>query len=72
MQPTGYPASAGYETAAVRMDQFAPLRAAWTGENITTNTHTHNTAHRAGRPVNGSQVAKDTEHTTRHTARAHR
>ena len=33
--------------------------------------HTDNTTHRAGAPVNRSQVAKDTAHTTQHTERAH-
>ena len=33
---------------------------------------THNATHRAGTPVNRSQVAQDTEHTTQCTERAHR
>ena len=33
---------------------------------------TAHTAHRAGTPVNRSQVAKDTAHTTQHTEQAHR
>ena len=35
-------------------------------------THsTRNTAHRAGTPVNRSQVAQDTVHATQHSERAH-
>ena len=33
---------------------------------------TPNTTHRASKPVNRSQVAKDTAHTKQHTERAHR
>ena len=32
----------------------------------------HNTTHRAGTPVNRSQVARDTAHATQPTERAHR
>ena len=33
---------------------------------------TRNTTHRAGTPVNRSQVAQDTAHAKQHTERAHR
>ena len=33
---------------------------------------TRETTHRAGTPVNRSQEAQDTAHTTQHTAQAHR
>ena len=33
---------------------------------------TRNTTHRAGTPVNRSQVARDTAHATQHTERVHR
>ena len=67
--PGGYPAPTGYEQPP----------SAWTNERPAATPHTSNTARathsttqRASTPVNRSQEAQDTAHTTQHTQRAHR